>query len=562
MKPFMTLTACMLILAAFGLDGCFLHFYKTNTTDSVDAATIRSLTSGNKYFILHANHQVFALSQVKVKDEMIECEVDQLSKEHQKYLRPKREDRNKFPVKDKKIVLYEVHLYTQDSVALNRHNSVPVKNIYRLDAYGLDSEATSGSRVLSIIGITAGTAVVVGIIITAASVSNHLAYTPPPSQTGGSCSPRVYLLNKDKPELAGVLYSGAIFAPLERTDYLPLPGATPVANHLELQVGISENEEMVVHEAKLLRVRHSTDNNVLVDRYGKVLSYRRPVQPEKASIGEGRDVKEDIAADDGRYYSFSNYPVGQNSSDVVLDFKRPAGVHSGKLVIKARNSSWSYYVFSKFKSLYGNYYPTLQLQKDKADREKLLQCELDQSLPLSVSVKTAGRWKLVDYFFTPGNDAPRTMIMEIDFAGLEEADLIQIKLETTYLFWDLDYAGMDFSQNLSTESSYPAISRMWKSDSTSRVDEPDRKNIHITGNELLGIDFAVAPCTEPGFTDSYFLAGTGYYHDNTPFRGMPQLDKLAAFSSKGAFDKFSRQKFDELMIAIRSNSNKNLPIKN
>jgi len=538
MKHLITPTCCiLLIIASFGIHSCFLHFYQTNSVDSADARSIRSLIDGNKYFILHANHRAFAFSHVEVRGDNLEGDIEPLPIEHLKYIQPEQQDRNRFPLKDKAFVLYEVHLYTQDSIVFNSHGSIPLKHINRLDAYSLDRRATSQSRVLSIIGVTLGTALIVGTIAAAAVTASHPVIAS--SSRPVSCSPKVYLLDGDKRELAGVLCSGAIFAPLERTDYLPLPGARAAAGHLSLQIRMAEYEELNLHGAQLVRVEHRADRKVLIDRYGKVLSYRQPKRPEKASIGDGRDVRAEIDAEDGDCYSFTNHPAGQNASDIELDFKKPAGARSGKLVIKARNTVWGAYIFKDFKSLYGEYYPTLQQLKDRSDREKLLQCELDQDLPLKVLVKKAGEWQLVDYFFTTGNDAPREMILQMDLAGLEKEKHVQLRLQTAYQFWELDYAGMDFSGDEDIRTTYLSPQRVWG---------PEK--------EQPGFDFVVAPAVAPDFEVSYFLAGTAFYHDNTPFPGKPRLDKLAAFSAKGAFDRFSRQKFEEVLVAVRSNTNK------
>ncbi|HXB92342.1 MAG TPA: hypothetical protein VNU72_08635 [Puia sp.] len=554
----------ILILAAIGFNSCFLHYYNTNTTDRTDGDTLQHLVNGNKYFILHANHVNYAFSHVKVNNDNIEGDISFLPEEHTNYLRPTQEIKNRFPVKDKNIVLYEVHLYTQDSVTLDGHGAIPFKHIYRLDAYGLDKAATSGSRVLSIVGITLATALVVGIIAGASDISHSTPPPPPPpngpNQIGDvGCSPQVYMVKDDRPALAGILYSGAIFAPLERRDYLPLRGVRPADSALHLQIRMGANEEMLVHEAKLLRVSHNDGDNVLVDRHGKVWAYRQPAEPETVSTGNDQDVKQDITAADGRYYSFTNHPAGGNHSDIELNFRKPVDAQSGKLVIRARNSPWGLYIFRKFKSLYGDSYPAMQQRKDKADANKLLQCELDQSMPLSVSVKEGTNWKFIDYFFTPGNDAARDMIMNIDLAALTGSDHVQIRLQTTFMFWDLDYAGMDFSEGLSCQYSFlPAISIL-KSDSATRITQSDPNNMHITDKERLDLEFALTPSTSPGIVNSWFLVGSGYYHDNTPFKGGPQILKLAAFASKGAFDKFSRQCFAEFLTAIHNSPNEGDP---
>ena len=114
---------------------------------------------------------------------------------------------------------------------------------------------------------------------------------------------------------------------------------------------------------------------------------------------------------------------------------------------------------------------------------------------------------------------------------------------------------MDFSENHSCNVTYtPANGNPWQHGG-SQLNVPDADgNIHLSDKEHLDLDFTIKPSTDVNLINSYFLAGSGCYHDNTRFAGSPQLNKLAAFSQKGAFDKFSRETFNELMALLKSNS--------
>lgn len=155
------------------------------------------------------------------------------------------------------------------------------------------------------------------------------------------------------------------------------------------------------------------------------------------------------------------------------------------------------------------------------------------------------------------------MAMEINLDGCKNEDHIQVKLETTYMFWDLDYAGMDFSENSPYESSYIAPASISKSGGLP-VKAPDLANqdIRLTDKEQLDLDFAVKPAGKENLVNSYFLVGNGYYHDITRYPGKARLDRLAMFSKKGGFDKFSRETFDELVSLINLKPAGSLAAKN
>ena len=128
------------------------------------------------------------------------------------------------------------------------------------------------------------------------------------------------------------------------------------------------------------------------------------------------------------------------------------------------------------------------LRKDKADPEKVLQCELDQFLPILVSVKVKSGWKFVDYFPTSGNTRARDLIMKLDLSEFSNSDHVQIRLQTTFMFWDLDYAGMDFSQGNSYQVSViPACKEFKEQPGTGVVGQfsNDQSTLEIKDGEKL-----------------------------------------------------------------------------
>src|SRR6266542_4347736 len=78
------------LLLLFTLAGCFQYYYKTNTRNRIEAATIQQLQAANKYFIIHFRDSVVALNNIMVNNEKIEGSMVQLLPEHKKYLNPDR----------------------------------------------------------------------------------------------------------------------------------------------------------------------------------------------------------------------------------------------------------------------------------------------------------------------------------------------------------------------------------------------------------------------------------------------------------------------------------------
>ena len=545
-----------LILICLMLTRCYQKFYKVESTEKVREATVHSLITDEKYFILHAHHIAYALSNVQVKQDTLYGRIDSLLTIHTKYLRPPAENKNRFPSKDQLFVLMEVHLHTDDSASINSIVSIPLSHIYRMDVYDMDKGPTTASAVLSTVGIAASTAGV--IVIIAAATSTSQSYSSSNSNTNTtaetvSCSPLVFVDGDQGKNLAGILFSGAFYNSLERSDFLPLGEWHGSGNKLNLQIKSTPGEEQFFNELKLMRIGHSPKTKALMDRHGEALVYQNPEPPIHALASDQHDFRKEIRQTDGQYYSFTNLSTDQHSSDIILDFKKPVGVSEGRLIVRARNSPWSGYIIRSFKSLCGDYYKTWAGQKDKADPKDIMQWQIGQTLPLLVSVKVGEEWRYIDYFATPGIVTLRDMIMKLNIPELTGADHVKVRLQTAYMFWDLDYAGMDFSKNSAPVIDYIPARNVQRSDGqnqSEQLDQKDNSYALLKEHQELNMAFDMKSENNKGLHYSYFLSGSGFYHDDRDFVGKPQLNELNLFLQKGGFDRYSRKKFDDLMMAV------------
>jgi hypothetical protein len=272
-----------------------------------------------------------------------------------------------------------VHLYLNETEQGPGPLDVPLSSFNRVDVYGTDKSANTASTVFSLLGGIIGVGAIVGIIALI------------------SCNcPQVYSCTNNSCAFTGGLYSGAIYKSLERTDYMPLNSGIAQQNKIHLRIGSVDGEEQIMNNLSLLRVSHLPGQQVLIDRNGNPLCFGKPVSPLHAYVDVKQDIREILSAEDGNYYSFTSKADEGHASSVQLEFKKPAGAASAKLIIRAKNSAWSGYLFHEFKSMFGNYYPKWIERKDKADPQEMKKWQEEQSLPLLVSVKENGNWKTAD----------------------------------------------------------------------------------------------------------------------------------------------------------------------
>src|SRR5205085_11470835 len=113
-----------------------------------------------------------------------------------------------------------------------------------------------------------------------------------------------------------------------------------------------------------------------------------------------------------------------------------------------------------------------------------------------------------------------------------------------FLFWDIDYAAMDYSENeiLSIEKQLPVLA----------TDETGK----IVSNELSAADakYLIQPVPgnvttitynyhKPvdGQAQTYILHSKGWYETKREFKGKPDIAFLQQFKKAGSFPKFSME---------------------
>lgn len=537
-------------LIVISLTSCFRNFYRTNTKPSIDAATMGKLSSENKYFVIHFANSTNGLEQVSMKGDSLHGKLVPLPLEHSKYLYPTvANPKNRVRRIDENDALIEVHLYTN----AERKNgdslfSATPSSFNRADIYELNRSATTTNHILSTVGIVATVGMIVGTIAAIAATSAVAS-----SAEGCNC-PQVYINdNNGKYSFASGLYSGAVYSTLERMDYLPLTAVSTDAQNISYKIANAKDEEQFINQVQLLQVNHLPGTNVLQDSHGNIFSYENTTSPLTALADKNNDIKNLLQQTDEKYYSFDNAPNKNGFSDVILNFDKPSGVDKAKLLIHARNTYWGGLLHKEFINMFGDGFEKWREKQEKADPEKLQRWQTAQALPLMVYIKTTTGWKLVDYFPLIGNTASRDMIMEINTSDIKENN-IELKLETTYRFWDLDFAGIDYSTGENFTKNIIEPLHAIKTDGTDQKEiltNSDKRYTHLTGDEAISFDYSV-PKTTGKTISSYFLVSGGYYHNLEHITGKTNFIELYKFRKKGAFDKFSRYKYQEMQNVAAS----------
>lgn len=518
-----------MLMLSFSLLSCYQHYFRTHTQNKADADMLERLRSSNKIFLVHYQNGIVALQNVSIKNNTLTADTSLLDQLHLKYANPETGRTNRVKKTDKPGTLMEVHLYTNDAKPATGNISIPVSSINRVDVYELDKGATTTNHVLSTVGVVLVTAVVVTAIAVAIACN----------------CPQVYVDNNGSYEFNGGMYSGAVFSSLERKDYMPLTGLQPVNDQLKIKIGNAPNEEQFINSVQLLKVDHAAGSNVLADRHGNIFAWSGAEAPVAAIAGK-EDLKQQLLQVDGDQYAFDNGSTNKGPATIDLTFNKPANSTKARLILHGNNSQWSGYIYKKFNSLFGEGIDKWRAKEDKADPAMMEKWQRDQSLPLMVYLEQEKQWNFVDHFAMTGNTASRDMIMEIDLSKVT-GDVVKIKLETTYRFWDLDYAAIDFSGGRLQSQVYidPFNASVNTNDQRQALLTKDKSYTQLSGNDEINLQFNI-PSSAKNLKSTYFLVCSGYYHSLEQFEGKQKLGELMKFKKAGAFNAFSQKTYFHL----------------
>lgn len=515
--------------------GCSYYKSKPLPTNSDNfARQYNSINKKERYVIIHSGNDIKHLNNLTINEDKKEIIATLLAVNPSHSLYPLEENKksrsyNKSKSSGKTL---EIHFYTNEIINNNITSEVviPFSNITRIEVY----EPDTGKAILSVLGFTVATLAVIAIIIVA---------------TKSSC-PFVYIKDGDSFAFTGELYPGAILPNLERNDYIPLPNFKAQNNEYELKITNELLEIQRTDLAQLVVLNHSEDIDVLLDQNGKPHTISKKESPKQVTIDDYSTGLETSLKKDDISFLFNTEKSGDNeTNNITFNFDNNTNSKQGKLVISAKNSLWLDLVYGRFNEQFGNYFNQFQKDQHKAPAEKNIQWRNEQGIPLSVYVKSNNEWVQVEKINPVGPMAFRDLVIPIDLEKINSTK-IEIKLECGFMFWEVDYAAIDYSKDIPLEPQYinpfSAIDENGKN-VTHLLDKED-KNYLIQPN--IGDEVVIkyhVNLAKKGEKQTVFLKNRGYYEYIRNYKGIPNFAKLKTFREKGALSKYSKAEYIRFM---------------
>jgi hypothetical protein len=439
------------------------------------------------------------------------------------------------------VVLSEVHFFIPADSGLQAGNpyTLDLSKVDKLEILVKDKGRTTRSYILGGIGITMGVVAVAAIIVAA---------------TKSSC-PFVSANNGNGLTLQGEIYGGAIYPQLARNDYLPLQMVPTQDGNLQVRISNELKERQYTDLAELMVVTHQKGVQMRVDEQGNFYSISNPQLP-LAARSENKNILGLIEkADDRLVFAFDD-TTQQNGNRIEIRFKKPADAKNAKLILQLKNSYWLDMVYGKMTEGFGSYYTKfIRKQHDKpvADLKKWAK---EQQLPMSISLKTEGGWRHITDITTFGPLANRETVIPLNLDSIS-GDSFTVQLSCGFMFWELDYAAVDFSgpadYSLTILQPKKALDEKG-TDVTGLISMADGKYLEqpVPGN-AADIEYSFTPNTDSSMAQTFVLHAKGYYEHVRNFQGPPHIAFLKQFAKPDALSKYSLTLYQNAMTGDLQN---------
>ena len=129
---------------------------------------------------------------------------------------------------------------------------------------------------------------------------------------------------------------------------------------------------------------------------------------------------------------------------------------------------------------------------------------------------------------------------------------VELKLTTAFMFWELDYAGIDYTENeiISIEKQVPvnAIDETGQNVSDMLAAADGNHLVQPEPGNITTISYDYHKPLE-GQAQTYILHSKGWYETIRDFRGQPDVTFLQQFKKEGALASFSLELFSKEQAA-------------
>jgi hypothetical protein len=427
-------------------------------------------------------------------------------------------------LQDEKI--HQVHIYTNDLSKIENTISIDLDEISQLSIF----KKTTNPGVVIIIALLSSLLLLFILLVIACNC------------------PHVYLQNGETFEYTNTLFTGAVSEKLERFDYKALQDMNPDKSSLFMQIKNEDNEKQYTNLLGLKVAYHDPSFQVMTDKYGKLYSISSLTKPIHTVDQENMDQSNSIASDDESYFNFD----ARTKNGLVsthLTFTKPTDPSNAKLILNLKNSEWAGYIHQKFLENLGTYQKEWLQSNSSKTSDQLQQALKNGGVPLVIYLKKKNKWIEIETIQPIGNAGDQSIVIPIDEKLLTDSS-IELRLQSGFKFWDLDYAAMDFSKQKEFEVQTISPSSVSGDETNINALRTNDKSYLITesGSEPISVRFDGLNTNK---NRTLFLESKGYYIRNKMETNKPNWMELAKISRKNGLGRFSQETFLKSMLSFQ-----------
>ena len=337
----------------------------------------------------------------------------------------------------------------------------------------------------------------------------------------------------------GSLFPGAIFKSLKREDYLILDNVLVDEGNINLKIFNNLPETEYIDQLQVLEVGHNGYSYLGVSNENEFVGYNQAETSTLAIGGSSNKITNTLISRDNLVYNFDNLDSPDDLNSIILNFDKSKLSGDSKLVIRGKQTEWletvANYIFLNIGKSYNNWVK----RRDRMPGEKWLEKNEWQGVALNVYLKVNDKWKYIGSHHDGGTMSMRELVMDIDLSKVTGPSF-EIKLESAYKIWELDYVGLtnDWNEDLIVNTL----------DIQSIVDEDGRDisntvavddgNYHIQEGEGSYVNLVTKGRSMASST--IVLQGTGYYHHIRDYEHKADLRFFMKLNSKLGVQELSR----------------------